>query len=106
MKGRRLPSGEAQVSLALPIIGCRNMPMTGLVRKTREAMALETPWFSRKGMMVASPMPQTKPTANETRELSQSLLLLRAGCSKSLRLEKERVPELELESRRVLDSSE
>ncbi len=79
MKGRRLPSEDVQLSLALPIIGCKKMPITGLVRKTKEAMEFETPWCNKKGMIVASPIPQTNPTANEMREVNQSLFLFSAG---------------------------
>ena len=79
MKGRRLPSEDLQLSLALPMKGCKKMPMMGFVRKTRDATVLETPWFNKKGMMVASPMPQTNPTAKEMRELSQSRFLFSAG---------------------------
>ena len=95
MNGRRLPSDDVQLSLALPIKGCKKMPIMGLVRKTSEAMAFDTPWLSKKGMMVASPMPQTKPTANEMRELNQSFFLLRVGCSRSFKEENECVPEAE-----------
>ena len=95
INGRRLPSDEVQLSLALPIKGCKNTPIMGLVRKTSEAMVFDTPWLSKKGMMVASPMPQTNPTANEMRELSQSFVLLSVGCSRPFKEENECVLEAE-----------